>query len=179
MLHNFSLLDMANVTYVQAGALSCSSVTHVDRSIGLRHAPSQETVTSIRLEEQNSDPGPHSEPDTVMCTTMILEGLAQHLGSLIPRRNLEPTGWLDCALDILLGLFLQKGASEEKIKQLAVRQWEETVGYDCEGCAICLTQFVSGDEVTELACSHAFCRECIGMWLAKRNMCPMCKAEGC
>ena len=144
---------MANVTYVQAGALSCSSVTHVDRSLEIAHGRSQETFASIRLEEQNSDAGPDSESPTVMCATMILESLARQLGSLSRRRNLEPTGWLDCALDILLGLFLQKGASEEKIKQLAVRQWEETVGYDCEGCPICLTRFVSGDEVTELACS--------------------------
>lgn len=85
-------------------------------------------------------------------------------------------------------MFMDKGASEEKIKKLAVTEWIDqgqennkvvADDVDRDGCAICLAPFEQGDKVTRLACSHTFCQECIGLWLAKRNLCPMCKAEAC
>lgn len=52
---------------------------------------------------------------------------------------------------------------------------------DCLGvdarteCAVCLTEFVDGDLLIELTCSHRYHRDCITSWLMNRNLCPMCK----
>ena len=47
-----------------------------------------------------------------------------------------------------------------------------------ETCTICLDDYEDGDLVRELACGHAFHKECIDMWLTtKASFCPMCKAD--
>lgn len=48
------------------------------------------------------------------------------------------------------------------------------------GCAICLTNFESGQHVCEasnIQCSHVFHEECMACWLLKHSRCPMCRAS--
>jgi len=67
-------------------------------------------------------------------------------------------------------------------------QGGEGIGVDSSGkqhhisgtaCSICLSDFVEGDRLKLLPCSHAFCssRRCIDTWLAKSDQCPVCRAN--
>lgn len=46
-------------------------------------------------------------------------------------------------------------------------------------CIICMEPFKLGDKMTCLPCDprHCFHTECISIWLARSNGCPMCKAK--
>ncbi|KAL6642255.1 hypothetical protein ACP70R_020436 [Stipagrostis hirtigluma subsp. patula] len=46
-----------------------------------------------------------------------------------------------------------------------------------EGCAICLVDFEDGEEVSVMPCAsgHEFHPDCIVEWLARSNMCPLCR----
>ncbi|KAG0217751.1 hypothetical protein B0O80DRAFT_435808 [Mortierella sp. GBAus27b] len=45
-------------------------------------------------------------------------------------------------------------------------------------CAICIEEFVEGDEVRILPCHHDFHSECIDPWLTRKSAtCPLCKYE--
>ncbi|KAL6642254.1 hypothetical protein ACP70R_020435 [Stipagrostis hirtigluma subsp. patula] len=50
-------------------------------------------------------------------------------------------------------------------------------GGDDEGCAICLVDFEDGEEVSVMPCArgHEFHPGCIVDWLARSNMCPLCR----
>lgn len=43
-------------------------------------------------------------------------------------------------------------------------------------CAVCLDDFVAGDELRSLPCAHHFHVACIDPWLARKPDCPLCKA---
>ncbi|TPX35597.1 hypothetical protein SeLEV6574_g08177 [Synchytrium endobioticum] len=42
-------------------------------------------------------------------------------------------------------------------------------------CAICLTDYETNEEVTELPCEHAYHTECIRRWLKAHVRCPLCR----
>jgi len=43
-------------------------------------------------------------------------------------------------------------------------------------CVICLDEFMDGQSVKVLPCSHGFCSNCIQSWLTDRSdLCPICK----
>lgn len=45
-----------------------------------------------------------------------------------------------------------------------------------EECAICLAEFVNGDEIRELPeCGHGFHLRCVDKWLASHSSCPSCR----
>ncbi|CAM8915536.1 unnamed protein product [Rhodiola kirilowii] len=45
-----------------------------------------------------------------------------------------------------------------------------------EDCAICLAEFVDGDEIRVLPqCGHGFHAECVDTWLASHSSCPSCR----
>ena len=119
------------------------------------------------------------DSESVMCSTILLTSLTRNILSYLPRRNQEPTGWIDCVFDLILSLFINKGASEDKIKKLDVVPWNKKNMNQSSACPICLCSFEEGDQVTVLQCTHSFCKDCIELWLLKRNLCPMCKSQPC
>ncbi|KAL8130212.1 hypothetical protein V2J09_019367 [Rumex salicifolius] len=44
-------------------------------------------------------------------------------------------------------------------------------------CSICQEEYERDDEIGRLECSHVYHIQCIKQWLARRNACPVCKAE--
>lgn len=43
-------------------------------------------------------------------------------------------------------------------------------------CTICLAAVEDGEKVGILPCSHIFHAECLGHWIQRRNVCPLCQA---
>ncbi|KAL9247467.1 hypothetical protein vseg_020897 [Gypsophila vaccaria] len=44
-------------------------------------------------------------------------------------------------------------------------------------CSICQEEYSGADEMGKLECGHAYHLPCIKQWLARKNTCPVCKAE--
>mmetsp|Transcript_324 Transcript_324/g.918 ORF Transcript_324/g.918 Transcript_324/m.918 type:complete len:423 (+) Transcript_324:141-1409(+) len=59
------------------------------------------------------------------------------------------------------------------------------LGLNSGDCAICLSAFVEGNPVKNLACRHTFCAGCLDEWIRSQGRtaslasirCPLCKAE--
>ncbi|KAL3923484.1 MAG: hypothetical protein SGPRY_004203 [Prymnesium sp.] len=60
------------------------------------------------------------------------------------------------------------GLSRAELHQLQVRQLDDEPTDE---------QFVKGDRVLSLKCSHDFHPECIGTWLRSKRTCPLCKQD--
>uniref|UniRef100_A0A7S2H0V5 RING-type domain-containing protein n=2 Tax=Haptolina brevifila TaxID=156173 RepID=A0A7S2H0V5_9EUKA len=77
-------------------------------------------------------------------------------------------------LDDALGGDVPRGLSLQQLASLSVRTLDEAPAEE-QRCCICCCEFVSGDKLMELACSHFYHPECISTWLAAKKTCPMCK----
>jgi len=44
-------------------------------------------------------------------------------------------------------------------------------------CALCLEEYTQGEEVVQLDCGHQFHEQCLGPWLRKSALCPMCRHD--
>lgn len=64
-------------------------------------------------------------------------------------------------------------ASTKAIEGLEKLVIDEKIG-DLKQCAVCLEEFLAGDEARRLPCSHLYHTDCIMEWLKDSNTCPMC-----
>uniref|UniRef100_V9KCD3 RING-type E3 ubiquitin transferase n=1 Tax=Callorhinchus milii TaxID=7868 RepID=V9KCD3_CALMI len=60
----------------------------------------------------------------------------------------------------------------EKLPQISVT--EEQNGLE-QSCAICCSEYVKEELVTELPCHHLFHGPCVTLWLQKSGTCPVCR----
>ncbi|XP_074579835.1 putative E3 ubiquitin-protein ligase HIP1 isoform X2 [Curcuma longa] len=71
------------------------------------------------------------------------------------------------------------GLSEEKIlKCLKQCKYVSVVSQpleEVEPCCICREEYIEGEELGRLDCSHDFHSACIKKWLMIKNLCPICK----
>ncbi|XP_073425286.1 E3 ubiquitin-protein ligase RNF12-like [Dendrobates tinctorius] len=54
---------------------------------------------------------------------------------------------------------------------------EATSQDESQSCAICLTEYEIGEQVTELRCDHRFHQNCISAWLHSSPHCPLCRTH--
>uniref|UniRef100_A0ACB8ERH4 E3 ubiquitin-protein ligase Praja-2 n=1 Tax=Sphaerodactylus townsendi TaxID=933632 RepID=A0ACB8ERH4_9SAUR len=68
-------------------------------------------------------------------------------------------------------------ASKESIDclpQIIITEDHNAVGQE-QCCAICCSEYIKEEIVTELPCHHFFHKPCITLWLQKSGTCPVCR----
>ncbi|KAL4582099.1 hypothetical protein LXL04_006639 [Taraxacum kok-saghyz] len=70
-----------------------------------------------------------------------------------------------------------KGLKKKVLKTLPKLTYStETMAEKFSDCAICLTEFVAGDEIRVLPrCGHGFHVTCIDTWFGSHSSCPSCR----
>jgi len=53
----------------------------------------------------------------------------------------------------------------------------QTTGSGDASCVICQEDYVLGQRLVQLPCSHTFCDDCGSEWLRRSNACPVCRRE--
>ncbi|KAM0678714.1 hypothetical protein BDAP_000824 [Binucleata daphniae] len=55
----------------------------------------------------------------------------------------------------------------------------DSVNISCQGtfCCICFDEYRESDEIRKLGCKHYFHKHCIQSWLARSNICPVCRVD--
>ncbi|KAL8088500.1 RING-H2 finger protein ATL8-like [Apium graveolens] len=110
------------------------------------------------------------DSDFVVILAALLCGLICVLGLIAVARCV----WIRRISDVLSGL-PNKGLKKKILKTLPKLSYSETAGKFTD-CAICLTEFIDGDELRVLPqCGHGFHVGCIDTWLASHSSCPSCR----
>ncbi|KAE8680346.1 RING-H2 finger protein ATL80 [Hibiscus syriacus] len=69
-----------------------------------------------------------------------------------------------------------KGLKKKILKSLPKDTFSADFSAKFSDCAICLTEFVAGDEIRVLPrCGHGFHIACIDTWLGSHSSCPSCR----
>ncbi|CAM9412878.1 unnamed protein product [Chrysoparadoxa australica] len=71
---------------------------------------------------------------------------------------------------------MEEEAPESTVRGGRSRSRFGTVG-DSSLCSICLTDYVEGEDLTLLPCSHCFHVDCIARWASDSHYCPLCKVD--
>ncbi|CAF1472256.1 unnamed protein product [Rotaria sordida] len=64
----------------------------------------------------------------------------------------------------------------ERLPTMTYRKTSKSSSTD-EKCAICLSEYKTGEIVKRLRCKHFFHPECINPWLKTSTQCPICRAQ--
>mmetsp|Transcript_100974 Transcript_100974/g.284819 ORF Transcript_100974/g.284819 Transcript_100974/m.284819 type:complete len:208 (+) Transcript_100974:68-691(+) len=78
----------------------------------------------------------------------------------------------------LLALLADATTTTSKTSSHMVESLPQPLARDCgvTSCAVCLAEVHQDTKMTQLPCSHAFCKPCIADWLVKhKSECPLCR----
>jgi hypothetical protein len=62
----------------------------------------------------------------------------------------------------------------ERIPTMTYRKTSKSKGTD-DKCAVCLSEYKTGETVKRLRCKHFFHPDCIDPWLKTSTQCPICR----
>ena len=68
------------------------------------------------------------------------------------------------------------GLNHKQINQYPIIKYSQKNESDVS-CAICLAEYVIGDNIRTLKCNHIFHKTCIDKWLLMKIFCPFCKID--
>ncbi|KAJ8762175.1 hypothetical protein K2173_007329 [Erythroxylum novogranatense] len=69
-----------------------------------------------------------------------------------------------------------KGLKKKILRSLPIQTFSADWAVRFSDCAICLTEFTTGDEIRVLPqCGHGFHVSCIDTWLGSHSSCPSCR----
>ena len=68
---------------------------------------------------------------------------------------------------------------QEQLIDISYEDYLKKNGSEADMCIICTDSFKNNDRVIELSCNnkHVFHADCIKTWIAKKTICPMCRAD--
>ena len=66
-----------------------------------------------------------------------------------------------------------RGLTKEQIANLAMRSFGENDAL--KTCTICITEYMVGNKIRKLPCSHEYHAHCIDRWLSENTTCPICR----
>lgn len=94
------------------------------------------------------------------------------LGEYDPRINPRPGGLDPQTLDSLERIIF----NEEQTNELTPEEIEAQYNPSKDQCAICLSDYITGDRLIHLSrCHHYYHETCVIPWLQQHSTCPLCK----
>jgi len=73
---------------------------------------------------------------------------------------------------------VSKGLNKAQIRKIPKFIFQKNKNKNIESkCVVCQYDFKNGDTLTKLNCGHVFHSDCVGTWLEKNKVCPMCHKE--
>ncbi|XP_049984904.1 E3 ubiquitin-protein ligase RLIM-like [Alexandromys fortis] len=67
----------------------------------------------------------------------------------------------------------RRGLTKEQIDNLAMRSFDENDAL--KTCSVCIREYMEGDKLRKLPCSHEYHVYCIDRWLLENSTCPVCR----
>lgn len=70
-----------------------------------------------------------------------------------------------------------RGLTKEQIDNLSTRTYGQASleGEIGRACSVCINEYIQGNKLRRLPCSHEFHIHCIDRWLSENNTCPICR----
>ncbi|KAJ1551106.1 hypothetical protein HK096_003117 [Nowakowskiella sp. JEL0078] len=142
-----------------AAALLCNPATSIDVT---DTSLTQNPQILRSLQQKRISKGPHS-----ISATLDLSG----------SRHTSVNNWTNSEDNRLSRISTQSMQSLVVIRNIGPDKDDEEKD-EVPACAVCIEDFVLGNILRVLACSHVFHRECVDTWLTTRSvLCPLCRLD--
>ncbi|OAY50311.1 RING-H2 finger protein ATL8 [Manihot esculenta] len=142
---------------------------------------SSATTTNITATSESTDQTAALDSDFVVILAALLCALICVLGLIAVARcawlrRLSSTANSNALPQPSLPSAANKGLKKKILRTLPKQTFSADSAAKFTDCAICLTEFATGDEIRVLPqCGHGFHLNCIDMWLGSHSSCPSCR----
>uniref|UniRef100_A0A8C0PD30 RING-type E3 ubiquitin transferase n=1 Tax=Canis lupus familiaris TaxID=9615 RepID=A0A8C0PD30_CANLF len=149
---NFALISSSNSSYVSSSSDENS------------------TISSIMFEGSNEIRTPSGSPSESRQESTSMSSITFD----------DSDSWTSLNLDHFFVLNEDNhdqptGLTKAQIDNLAVRSFGGSGAL--KACSICITEYIEGNRLRILPCSHEFHVHCIDHWLSENSTCPICRGQ--
>ena len=130
-------------------------------SLGNNFQEAYDTITIAQMNRNNQDPDEEF---------VIYNPLFDLILMLEQYRGIQ-------FINLLGSMYQDQGVPEEEFQKLDREKYSIALGLTTDNCVICMEDFEMDLEIVILQCRHGFHTDCIGSWLKKSELCPLCKAK--